>query len=143
MTKVEKSALVKYSAIQMYELVNDIESYPKFLPWCSGTRILTKQENIIEAEIQISKVGFNKSFSTRNTYDGAGKLVMTLIEGPFSSLNGVWKFMPLRDDASKISVNLEFEMNGKLANIAFGNVFNQICNTMLNSFTERAKQIYG
>jgi ribosome-associated toxin RatA of RatAB toxin-antitoxin module len=68
---------------------------------------------------------------------------MSLLDGPFSSLEGVWAFMPLREDASKISLDLEFEMHGKLASLAFGAVFNQICNTMVGSFTERAKVIYG
>ncbi len=142
MPQVQKSALVKFSAQQMFELVNDIASYQDFLPWCSGSRILKKEGEIVEAELQISKAGFNKTFATRNTNDGGGKLFMTLLDGPFSSLNGVWDFMPLREDASKISLDLEFEINGKFASLAFGAVFNQICNTMVSSFTERAKQIY-
>ncbi len=142
MTLVHKSALVKFSAFQMFELVNDIEAYPEFLPWCSGSKILKREGDSIDAELQISKAGFNKSFSTRNRNDGHGKLYMTLLNGPFSSLDGVWDFMPLREDASKISLELEFEMHGKLASLAFGAVFNQICNTMVSSFTERAKQVY-
>ncbi len=143
MTHVEKSALIKFSALQMFDLVNDIESYPNFLPWCSGSKILKREENIIEAELQIAKAGFNKSFATRNRSENKNKLFMTLLEGPFSSLDGVWSFTPLREDASKISLDLEFEINGRLANLAFGAVFNQICNTMVSSFTERAKQVYG
>jgi len=142
MTTVKKTALVKFSAQQMFKLVDDIESYPQFLPWCSGSRILKREDNIVEAELQISKAGFNKSFSTRNTSDGHGKLFMTLLNGPFSSLEGVWDFMPLREDASKISLDLEFEIHGAFASLAFGAVFNQICNTMVTSFTQRAKQIY-
>jgi ribosome-associated toxin RatA of RatAB toxin-antitoxin module len=68
---------------------------------------------------------------------------MTLLDGPFSSLEGVWDFMPLREDASKISLDLEFEINGTFASLAFGAVFNQICNTMVTSFTDRAKKIYA
>ncbi len=68
---------------------------------------------------------------------------MTLLDGPFSSLDGVWDFMPLREDASKISLDLEFEIHGKFASLAFGAMFNQICNTMVKSFTDRAKQVYG
>jgi ribosome-associated toxin RatA of RatAB toxin-antitoxin module len=143
MTTVQKSALVKFSANQMFDLVDDIESYPEFLPWCSGSKILKREEGIVEAELLISKAGFNKSFATRNRSDGHGKLFMSLLDGPFSSLEGVWDFMPLREDASKISLDLEFEMHGKLASLAFGAVFNQICNTMVGSFTERAKVIYG
>ncbi len=143
MTVVQKSALVKFSAQQMFDLVNDIESYPKFLPWCSGSRVIRKEGNIVEGEIQISKAGFNKTFVTRNRIDPGGKIYMSLLEGPFSSLEGVWDFMPLREDASKISLDLEFEISGALASLAFGSVFNQICNTMVSSFTQRAKDVYG
>ena len=143
MTRVEKSALIKFSALQMFDLVNDIESYPNFLPWCSGSKILKREENVVEAELQIAKAGFNKSFATRNRSEDKNKLFMTLLDGPFSSLDGVWNFTELREDASKISLDLEFEISGKLASLAFGAVFNQICNTMVSSFTERAKQVYG
>jgi ribosome-associated toxin RatA of RatAB toxin-antitoxin module len=143
MTTVKKSALVKFPAKQMFDLVDNIESYPEFLPWCSGSRILKRANDIVEAELQISKAGFHKTFATRNRSDGGGKLFMTLLDGPFSSLDGVWSFMPLREDASKISLDLEFKMQGKFASLAFGAVFNQICNTMVSSFTERAKKIYG
>ena len=70
-------------------------------------------------------------------------MTVSLVDGPFSYLEGVWNFMPLREDASKISLDLEFEMAGVLTNLAFGAVFNQICNTMVASFTNRAKQVYG
>ncbi len=142
MTVVQKSALVKYSAQQMFDLVNDIESYPQFLPWCSGSRIIKREDRIIEAELMISKGGFKKSFSTRNAIEPGGRITVSLLDGPFSYLEGVWNFMPLREDASKITLDLEFEMSGKLASLAFGAVFNQICNTMVSSFTQRAKQIY-
>ncbi len=143
MTLVQKSALVKFSALQMFELVNDIESYPQFLPWCSGSRIISRGEDFVEAELMINKGGFKKAFSTRNRIDRGGKITVSLLDGPFSSLEGVWRFMPLREDASKISLDLEFEMSGKLASLAFGAVFNQICNTMVSSFTSRAKEIYA
>ncbi|MEC4749182.1 type II toxin-antitoxin system RatA family toxin [Methylomicrobium sp. Wu6] len=143
MTLVQKSALVKFSARQMFDLVNDIESYPKFLPWCSGSRILKREGDIVEAELIIAKGGFKKAFSTRNQIDPGGKIIVSLLEGPFTYLEGVWNFMPLREDASKISLDLEFEMPSMLASLAFGTVFNQVCNTMVASFTERAKVVYG
>jgi len=142
-TVIEKSALVKFSAQQMFDLVNNIEDYPQFLPWCSGSRIIKREGDIVEAELLISKGGFKKSFSTRNKMDKGGVITVSLLDGPFSYLEGVWNFMPLREDASKISLDLEFEMSGMLANLAFGVVFNQICNTMVSSFTSRAKQVYG
>ena len=127
----------------MFELVNNIEDYPKFLPWCSGSRVINRSEEIVEAELMISKGGFKKAFSTRNKIDDGGVITVSLLDGPFSYLEGTWTFMPLRTDASKISLDLEFEMSGKLASLAFGVVFNQICNTMVSSFTDRAKQVYG
>ncbi len=143
MAIVQKSALVKFSAQQMFDLVNDIEAYPSFLPWCTGSRIIKRTEDFVEAELLIAKGGFKKSFSTRNKIDTGGKIVISLLDGPFSYLEGVWNFMPLREDASKISLDLEFEMSGKLASLAFGAVFNQICNTMVSSFTSRAKEVYA
>jgi ribosome-associated toxin RatA of RatAB toxin-antitoxin module len=143
MTVVQKSALVKFSAQQMFDLVNDIEAYPKFLPWCSGSRIIKREDDIVEAELLISKGGFKKSFATRNKIEQGRRMTVSLLNGPFSHLDGVWDFIPLREDASKISLDLEFEMSGKLASLAFGAVFNQICNTMVSSFTTRAKTIYG
>jgi ribosome-associated toxin RatA of RatAB toxin-antitoxin module len=143
MTTVQKSALVKFSAHQMFDLVENIEAYPEFLPWCSGSRILSRNGDVVEAELLIAKGGFNKSFATRNKSDQGGRISISLLNGPFSYLEGVWDFMPLREDASKISLDLQFEMSGKIAALAFGVVFNQICNTMVSSFTQRAKQLYG
>lgn len=145
MTEINKSALVRYPAHSMFALVDDIEAYPEFLPWCSGSQVLSRDENVVQARVDVTKGGFNKSFTTRNLnqLNDPSTITMNLIDGPFSHLNGVWRFIPLREDASKISLDLEFEMVGKLANLAFGTVFNQICNTMIGSFTQRAKQIYG
>ena len=143
MTRIEKTALVKFSAQQMFDLVNDIESYPQFLPWCSQSRIIKREGNIVEAELSISKGGFQKSFSTRNELDMGKEITVSLIDGPFSHLAGIWQFQPLREDASKILFNLDFELSGRLASLAFGAVFNQICNTMVSSFTTRAKQVYA
>lgn len=143
MTRIEKTALVKFSAQQMFDLVNDIESYPQFLPWCSSSRIIKREGNIVEAELSISKGGFQKSFSTRNELEMGKHITVSLLDGPFSQLAGVWQFQPLREDASKILFDLEFELSGKLANLAFGAVFNQICNTMVSAFTQRAKVVYA
>lgn len=143
MTIIQKSALVKFSAQQMFDLVNDVEAYPKFLPWCGGSRIIKREEASFEAELLIAKAGFKKSFSTRNKINSGHSMTISLLNGPFSSLEGLWNFIPLREDASKITLDLEFEMSGKVASLAFGAVFNQICNTMVGSFTARAKEIYG
>ena len=143
MTTVERNALVRISARRMFDLVEDIDAYDQFLPWCHASRILKREGNVVEAELEIARGGFRKAFSTRNTSFGHEKITMNLIKGPFSSLEGAWTFLPLREDASKISLELEFEMAGKLTNLAFGAVFNQICNSMVGAFSQRAKELYG
>lgn len=142
MTTVQKSALVRFPAQLMFDLVEDIEAYPQFLPWCRSSRILSRTDGMVEAELEIARGGFNKSFATRNTISAPTEIRMSLLQGPFSHLEGVWTFTPLREDASKISLDLEFELSGKLASLAFGAIFNQICNTMVGAFSERAKAIY-
>lgn len=142
MTAISKSALVRFPGHLMYELVEDVESYPQFLPWCSASRVLRRSGNVVDAELVIAKAGFHKSFATRNTLQAPDQIRISLLEGPFTHLEGVWNFTPLRQDASKISLDLEFNMAGKLANLAFGTLFNQICNTMVDAFCERAKAVY-
>ena len=143
MTTVNKSALVRFPAHLMYELVEDVEAYPQFLPWCANSRILRRSGDVVDAELVIKKAGLHKSFATRNTLLAPDQIRISLLEGPFSHLEGVWNFTPLSADASKISLELEFEMTGKLVNLAFGTLFNQICNTMVDAFNERAKAIYN
>lgn len=143
MTAIQKSALVRFPAVAMFDLVNDIERYPEFLPWCRASRVLSRTDALVEAELDIARSGFNKSFATRNVLRHGEGIHMSLLRGPFDSLEGVWTFTPLRDDASKIALDLNFELSGVLASLAFGAVFNQICSTMVNAFSERAKQLYG
>ena len=143
MTTVSKSALVRFPAYLMYELVQDCESYPQFLPWCRASRVLRRAGDVVDAELEIYKGGFHKSFATRNTLLAPQEIRISLLEGPFAHLEGVWRFTPLRDDASKISLDLDFEMAGKLANLAFGTIFNQISATMVGAFCERAKALYS
>jgi ribosome-associated toxin RatA of RatAB toxin-antitoxin module len=143
MTMIEKSALVRFPAASMFALVDDIESYPEFLPWCRSGRVLRREGAVVEAELEIARGGFHKSFATRNIQSGREEIRMTLLRGPFSHLEGVWRFLPLREDASKISLEIDFELSGKLADLAFGAVFNQICNTLVGAFTQRAKALYG
>ncbi|NOQ36014.1 MAG: ubiquinone-binding protein [Methylococcaceae bacterium] len=142
MSVIQKSALVKFSAQQMFDIVNNIEAYPEYLSWCKSSRIITREDDLVEAELVLAKGGLQKSFATRNKLDHGGRIYITLLDGPFSHLEGIWDFMPLREDASKISLDLEFEITGTLASLAFGSVFSQVCNSMITSFSERAKQIY-
>lgn len=142
MTKIQRNALLRFPAPLMFDLVDDIESYPKFLPWCASSKVLLRREGLVEARLDIARSGIRKSFTTRNTFEGKDSMHMRLIDGPFKRLEGQWTFQPLRDDASKISLDLEFEIASKLAGIAFGSVFGQICNSLVSAFSQRAKDLY-
>ena len=142
MTKIRRSAIIRFPAPLMFDLVNDIESYPEFLPWCEPSKVLTRSEGLIEAQLNIARSGIRKSFTTRNTYRDKDSMRMSLIKGPFKRLEGVWTFESLREDASKVTLNLEFEIAGRLADIAFGPIFSQICNTLVAAFSQRAKDLY-
>lgn len=143
MPKVSKSALLEYSAAQMFNLVNDIASYPKFLPWCSGARILKQDDDMIEASIDISHSGVHKSFTTRNTLLPYQSIQLNLLDGPFKSLQGFWHFQALQEDACKVSLELEYEFSSKLLGLVVGPVFNQIANSLVDAFCDRAGIVYG
>ena len=143
MTQVERSALVLHTVEQMFDLVNDVEKYPEFLPWCSKTEVIRSDEQELIATLYLSKGGLKYSFTTRNSLTRPYKMVLELEEGPFSSLKGTWDFKALSDEACKVSVNLQFEFSGKIAAFAMGKVFNQVATTLVDSFVERADQVYG
>lgn len=143
MRKIHKSALVRHSADLLFDLVDDIESYSKFLPWCRASRVLKREGNMVEAELEVARGRFQQTFATRNFNDPGRQIHMTLLRGPFTHLEGVWRFQPLRENASKITLDLEFEMASRLGRLAFGPVFNHICETLVDAFTQRARSLYG
>ena len=142
MTRIQRSALLRLPAPVMFDLVDDIESYPQFLPWCEASEILVRHQGLVEARLDLAHGGIRKSFTTRNTCEGKESMKMKLVDGPFNRLEGVWTFQPLREDASKISLDLEFEITGKLAGMAFGPLFGQICNSLVGAFSQRARGLY-
>jgi ribosome-associated toxin RatA of RatAB toxin-antitoxin module len=142
MPLVSKSALVHHSAQQMYELVCDFESYPEFLPWCSDSRLITRTDTEICGELEVSRVGIKQRFSTCNRLFVNERMDIVLRDGPFKKLEGGWRFHALQENASKVELLLEFEFAGKLIDAAFGRVFNQIANSLVDAFCKRADEIY-
>ncbi len=142
MPVVSKSALVPFSAAQMFKLVDDFESYPEFLPWCRSSHLISRSENEICGELEVARAGIRQTFSTRNKLVKNERVDIELIEGPFRKLQGGWKFTALREDACKIELVLDFEFSGRLINSAFGKVFGQIANTMVDAFCKRAEEVY-
>lgn len=143
MNRVDRSALLPYTSAEMFELVSDIAAYPQFLPWCSGTRILSQQGEELDARISFSVSGVSQSFTTRNQLRPGTEIAMQLVDGPFSELQGRWRFQPLGDAGCKISLFLEYDFSSKMAALAVGPVFNKIANTLVDAFQKRAVEVYG
>lgn len=143
MPSVEKTALVPFSTVQMYDLVNDLESYPLFLPWCESTELLLLTEERMCGRLSVARAGIHQTFSTCNLLYPYERIELHLDEGPFKHLHGDWHFLALREDASKVSLRLEFEFSGRLINAAFGSVFSHIANNLVDAFCKRAREVYG
>ena len=143
MANVKKSALVLYSAADMYALVADIEAYPQFLPWCRSTHILSRTEDEVRATIEMAKGGMHKSFTTCNRMQQHKMIDIRLLEGPFKRLEGYWRFEALRANASKVSLDMEFEFANPLVRMAIEPIFKQIANSLVDAFCKRAVDLYG
>jgi ribosome-associated toxin RatA of RatAB toxin-antitoxin module len=143
MRKIERSALVPYSARQMFELVNSIEEYPRFLPWCSASHIINRTETEVEAALTITWKGIHKNFTTRNHLHPYEKMEIELVTGPFRHLEGRWTFTALGEHACKVSVLLEFDFTGGVVDSLFQPIFNHIANSLVDAFHKRAIEIYG
>ncbi|MGO2319580.1 MAG: SRPBCC family protein, partial [Vibrio toranzoniae] len=136
------SALVSFSADQMFSLVNDVARYPEFLPGCSGSRVIESSDSVMVASVDVSKAGISKTFTTSNRMANGAEILMELVDGPFKKLEGGWYFTPLDDQACKVELKLEFEFSSRMIEMAFGKVFNELTSNMVSAFTQRAKQVY-
>lgn len=143
MPAIHRSALVPYSSAEMYSLVNDIDSYPQFLPWCKSARVLSRDDDQVRASLELARGGFEKAFTTCNRLQKNKMIEMRLVEGPFRHLEGFWRFEPLGEQACKVSLDMDFEFANKLVGLALGSLFNQIANTLVDSFCKRAIDVYG
>ena len=143
MPTVKRSARVPYTAEQMFDLVNDIEQYPKFLHWCRGARIDLRQGMTVEATLDIGVLGFHQSFRTRNTLQRPERIGIDLVSGPFRSLRGEWRFIPVPDRGSDISLTLTFEVTLSPFGLVFTKVFEELASSQMTAFVDRANVIYG
>lgn len=143
MSTISKSALVPYSAAEMFALVDDIDRYAEFLPWCRSTTEHERGADEVRASIEVAKGPVQKSFTTLNRMQANKMIEMRLVEGPFKHLEGFWRFDALNDTASKVSLDMAFEFSNKAMTLAFGSVFNQIANSLVDAFCKRAEQVYG
>ncbi len=127
----------------MYALVADVESYPQFLPWCSGVEVHSRSDDIVEASLELQRAGLKKRFRTRNVLTPERSISLQLVGGPFRHLSGGWQFTPLGDAGSKVALELEFEFDNKALDLMMGAFFEDTCNSLVEAFTERAAAVYG
>lgn len=141
--KIQRSAILPYSAEALYRMVNDVERYPEFLPWCSKTQLIFADESTMRAALTASKLGISHTFITQNALTPNEQIEINLVEGPFKHLHGVWQFKQLAESACKMNLDLEFDYSGALVKATLGPLFTQAANTMVDAFCDRAKQLYG
>lgn len=146
MKHVHKSVLIWYSAREMFDLVADVAKYPEFLPWCDRAKVLEQSPGGMVAEVGIAFGGIHQAFTTRNTHLPPGKLLMKLVSGPFSKLDGEWDFVQVGDEAQR-SCRVDLRLNYGFDNAALaalvGPVFDRIAGSLVDAFVKRAEQVYG
>lgn len=143
MTVINRSALLPYSARQLFDLVSDVESYPSYMDGCVGVRILRRDAEMLEARLDLARGGINQSFSTRNRMRAAQQITLELLDGPFEYFNGHWGFHALGDSACKMSLYLEFKFSSKLLGVAASRLFEKVTNNLVDAVGRRATQLYG
>jgi len=143
MPSIQRSASVKYSPAQMFELVHDVERYPEFLPWCQSTEVHSRDAHEQVASITVSKGPLQHAFTTRNAMVEGERMELQLVKGPFRQLQGCWSFEPVGDGGCRVSLSLQFEFSNRLLSATVGPVFSQISRSMVDAFVRRARQVYG
>jgi len=143
MRKIERSALVPYSAQQMFELVDNIDDYPRFLPWCGEAHVVKRTGQEVEATLTIVWKGIRKSFTTRNHLHPYERIEIELVTGPFRHLEGQWSFTALAEKACKVKVVLEFDFTGSIVDKVFEPIFHHIANSLVEAFCKQAAEKYG
>lgn len=143
MARVEKSVLITRSAAQMFNLVDRVEDYPAFLPWCSQTQVAFRDASKTVATLHINYLSVKSHFTTENIKEIPLRMSITLVDGPFRRLEGLWRFKPLADNACKIDFQLSYEFSSKLFEKVIGPVFSRIADTLVEAFVRRADDVYG
>lgn len=146
MKTIHKSVLLSHSAHEMFALVTDIERYPQFLPWCDHGEVLESTSDGMLARVGMAISGLRQSFTTRNTHEADRKVLMALVDGPFSQLDGTWAFTPLGDGtlrACKVEFTLSYGFSSSALAALVGPVFDKIASNLVDAFVKRADQVYG
>jgi len=142
MREVRRSALLPYTAGQIFGLVTDVERYPEFLPWCTGARIVVDEGEFVTVSLGLARGVVRGSFTTRNRLVPERSVEMSLVEGPFSLLEGRWDFWPIGQAGTRVELRIRFQTRGLISGLALGPAFEGICNQMVDAFGRRAHQVF-
>lgn len=140
---IHRTIEVPHSVSRMYTLVNDVEAYARFLPWCKESKILSCNEDEIHATLTLAGGGFEKSFTTCNRMLHDKMIEIRLVHGPFKQLEGFWRFEKTANEGCIVTLDLEFEFSNFLLSMAFGPVFHQVVESLVEAFSKRAEEIYN
>ena len=146
MKTVNKSVLIWYSPAEMYALVTQVDKYPEFLPWCDRAQVLATDADGVTGEVGIAFSGIRQTFTTRNTHVPDQKVGMKLVKGPFSQLEGEWRFLPVgngSERACRVELTLHYGFDNVALAALVGPVFDRIASSMVEAFVARAEQVYG
>ena len=143
MRRVNRSALVPYTAREMFILVDDVESYPEFLPWCNSAEVHNRTAEIVEATLELHKGSLSDHFTTRNTRCEFETIEIELIDGPVRHLQGGWRFTEIGEEGCKLALELDFEFENMFVDMIFGSFFEDTCNSLINAYSKRAKTVFG
>ena len=146
MKSVHKSVLIWYSAEEMFALVKDVAAYPAFLPWCDHAKVLEEDQAGMQAEVGIAFAGIRQTFTTRNSHIPGRQIDLALVDGPFSHLEGHWRFTPMGEAgerACKVELTLQYAFRSSTLAALVGPVFDKIASSLVDAFVKRAGQVYG
>lgn len=143
MKRIVRSAIVEHSADALFALVDDVEAYPDFLPWCLASKVLAREPGRTLATITVGIKGIRQSFTTDNANRPGESIDMRLVEGPFRHFAASWRFYPLGEHAARIEFRLEYQFSSRLLAKALDPLFSHIADTMVGSFSRRAEALYG
>ncbi|MEQ8800896.1 type II toxin-antitoxin system RatA family toxin [Haliea sp.] len=143
MTIIHRHALLPYRDRLLFDLVNDIEAYPQYMEGCTGATVLRREEDVVEARLQLSRGGISQSFSTRNRLQAPEFITLELLDGPFDFFQGRWEFRGLAENACKVTLHLEFTTSSRLMGAAAGRLFDRVTNNLVDALGRRARQLYG
>ncbi|GAA4100587.1 type II toxin-antitoxin system RatA family toxin [Zhongshania borealis] len=143
MTEIRRSALLPYSASIIYQLINDVEAYPQYMDGCVGAEVLVRDDEMMEARLDLAKAGIKLSFVTRNQLKANRSVSLKLVDGPFDDLTGEWTLLALGDEACKVSLHLRFSLANSLVGAATKQLFNSVANNLVDALVKRANEQYG